>query len=62
MIFEVESLGEYSARADVALAIVHAGWNLLELKSSTQSLEEVYLQLTGSNAAPALPTVDGGVQ
>lgn len=61
-IFEVESLADRSARADLARAVVHAGWNLLELKSTTQSLEEVYLQLTGSNAQPALPSVDGGVQ
>lgn len=61
-IFEVESLPDHSARADLARAVVLAGWNLLELKSTTQSLEEVYLQLTGSNAQPALPTVDGGVQ
>ncbi len=62
VIFEVESLAGQSARADVARAIVQSGWNLLELKSTTPSLEEVYLQLTGSNAAPALPTVDGAVQ
>ncbi len=61
-IFEVESLPDRSARADLARAVVHAGWNLLELKSTTQSLEEVYLQLTGSNAEMARPTVDGGVQ
>ena len=62
LIFEVESLPDRSPRADLARAVVHSGWNLLELKSTTQSLEEVYLQLTGSSATPALPTVDGGVQ
>ncbi len=60
-IFEIESLPERNARADVARAIVHAGWNLLELKSTTYTLEEVYLMLTG-DAAPAAATPAGGVQ
>jgi ABC-2 type transport system ATP-binding protein len=49
--FEVESLADSNARPDIARAIVHAGWNLLELKSTTQSLEEVYLALTGGGTA-----------
>lgn len=49
-VFEVESLGGYNTRPDVARAVVQAGWNLLELKPSTHSLEEVFLELTG--AAP----------
>jgi ABC-2 type transport system ATP-binding protein len=65
-VFEVESLQGKNARADVARAIVHAGWNLLELKSSSLTLEEVFLELTGSpHAAPPPapePVVDGGVQ
>ncbi len=60
-IFEIESLPDRNARADVARAIVHAGWNLLELKSTTYTLEEVYLMLTG-DAAPAPTTPAGGVQ
>jgi ABC-2 type transport system ATP-binding protein len=48
-IFEVDSLPERNARADIARAVVHSGWNLLELKSLTFSLEEVFLELTGSN-------------
>src|SRR5438270_12824514 len=32
-VFEVESLPDRNARADLARAVVHAGWNLLELKS-----------------------------
>jgi ABC-2 type transport system ATP-binding protein len=59
--FEVESLPERNPRGDLARAVVHAGWNLLEMKSTTYSLEEVYLMLTGANVSgPA--TVDGGVQ
>lgn len=55
LVFVVESLQGRNARADVARAIVHAGWNLLELKSSTRTLEEVYLERTGV-------AVSGGAQ
>lgn len=57
LIFEIESLAGRNVRGDLARAIVHAGWNLLELKSMTLSLEEVFLELTGSDAAhrPAEP-------
>jgi ABC-2 type transport system ATP-binding protein len=52
--FEVENLAGQNPRADVARALVQAGWNLYELKSVTFSLEEVFLELTGSKT--------GGVQ
>src|SRR3954447_18335340 len=59
--FEVESLPDRSSRGDIARAIVHAGWNLIEMKSTSMTLEEAYLQITGAGGeAPAL--VDGGVQ
>lgn len=63
-VFEVESLEGRNARPDVARAIVHAGWNLLELKSSTLTLEEVFLELTGSHAGAPVATaaVSGAVQ
>jgi ABC-2 type transport system ATP-binding protein len=48
MVFEVESLPGQQARADVARVVVNAGWSLLELRSLNYSLEEVFLQLTGS--------------
>jgi ABC-2 type transport system ATP-binding protein len=48
LIFEVDSLPGRNARADIARAVVQSGWNLLELKSLTYSLEEVFLELTGS--------------
>jgi ABC-2 type transport system ATP-binding protein len=63
-IFEVESLQGMNARSDVARAIVHAGWNLLELKSTSLTLEEVFLELTGSHPQPE-PTelaAEGSVQ
>ncbi len=48
LIFEVDTLPGRNARADVARAVVQSGWNLLELKSLTYSLEEVFLELTGT--------------
>ena len=48
LVFEVDSLPGRNARADIARAVVQSGWSLLELKSMTYSLEEVFLELTGS--------------
>lgn len=50
-VFEVQSLSGRNARADLARAVVHSGWSLLELKSMTSSLEEIYLSLTGGGLA-----------
>lgn len=47
-VFEVESQKGRSVRGDVARAIVEAGWDLNELRPAAMSLEEVFLQLTGS--------------
>jgi len=52
-IFEVESGKGQLVRGDLARAVVEAGWDLNELRSSAMSLEEVFLQLTGSQPAPA---------
>jgi hypothetical protein len=38
--------------------VVHAGWNLLEMKSST-TLEEVFLELTGANQGAPEPANAG---
>ena len=46
-VFEVESLQGRSVRAEIARAVVTAGWELHELRSVAVSLEEVFLQLTG---------------
>jgi ABC-2 type transport system ATP-binding protein len=51
-IFEVEGTGA-RIRGDVARAVVEAGWDLNELRSAAVSLEEVFLQLTGAEAANA---------
>jgi ABC-2 type transport system ATP-binding protein len=45
--FEVESLPGRNVRADVARAVIEAGWNLNELHPVSASLEEIFLQLTG---------------
>jgi hypothetical protein len=43
---------------------VHAGWNLLELKSTSLTLEEVFLELTGapSQPEPVEAPAEGAVQ
>jgi ABC-2 type transport system ATP-binding protein len=47
-IFEVESLKDRIIRGDLARAIVDSGWNLNELRPTAMSLEEIFLQLTGT--------------
>jgi ABC-2 type transport system ATP-binding protein len=48
--FELESLQGRSIRGDVARAVVDSGWDLTELRPVALSLEEVFLQLTGTEA------------
>ena len=60
LIFEVEGLPDANPRAEIARAVVNSGWNLLELKSLTLSLEEVFLELTGSSAETAVSNGAGG--
>jgi ABC-2 type transport system ATP-binding protein len=58
-VLEVESVEGASIRPDLARAVVHAGWNLEQLRTAATSLEDVFLQLTSSEktkpaaAAPA---------
>ena len=61
MIFEVEGSKERSVRGDVARAIVESGWDLNELRTAAMSLEEVFLQLTGTeaNAEPEVVAAGG---
>lgn len=48
-LLEVETIeGGSSIRGDLARAVVHAGWNLEEMRASATSLEDVFLQLTAS--------------
>jgi ABC-2 type transport system ATP-binding protein len=44
-------------RSDLARTIIENGWNLLELKSLTVSLEEVFLHLTTEERAAGLEEV-----
>ena len=46
--FEVHSLENYSVRPELARAIVQSGWNLNELRTVGESLEEIFLELTKS--------------
>ena len=50
-VFEVESEKGRLVRGDLARAVVQAGWDLNELRPSAMSLEEIFLQLTGSEAS-----------
>ena len=49
--FEVESLKDKFVRGDLARAVVEAGWDLSELRTSAVSLEKIFLQLTGDHAS-----------
>jgi ABC-2 type transport system ATP-binding protein len=50
-VFEIESEKGF-VRGDLARAVVEAGWDLNELRPAAMSLEEIFLQLTGEEAAP----------
>jgi ABC-2 type transport system ATP-binding protein len=50
VVFEVQSLKGQLMRGDLARAIVTSGWDLCELRPTAKSLEEIFLQLTGSEA------------
>ncbi len=59
IIFEVESQKGKLQRGDLARAVVESGWDLNELRPSAMSLEEIFLQLTGSEAAGTPATAKG---
>ena len=50
LIFEVQSQKGQLVRGDLARAVVASGWDLCELRPAARSLEEIFLQLTGSEA------------
>jgi ABC-2 type transport system ATP-binding protein len=50
--FELESGKDAFVRGDLARAVVESGWDLNELRPTSMSLEEIFLQLTG-DVAPA---------
>jgi ABC-2 type transport system ATP-binding protein len=51
VVFEVENQKGRFVRGDLARAVVESGWDLNELRPVAMSLEEVFLQLTGSEAS-----------
>ncbi len=65
--FEIESLQGRHIRADLARTVVNSGWNLSELRAVGLSLEDIFLQLTGSErkepqTEPAEPAAKEGEQ
>lgn len=60
LIFEVEATKDRAVRGDVARAVVEAGWDLNELRPAALSLEEIFLQLTGSEAPAEMEAVAAG--
>ena len=50
-LFETESRKGELVRGDLARAVIAGGWDLNELRPAAMSLEEVFLQLTGSDSA-----------
>ena len=51
--FEVEGLPDKQIRDEVARAIVEGGWRLHELRSLSQNLEQVFLELTAATPEAA---------
>src|SRR5579863_4454017 len=49
-VYEIESKKGF-VRGDLARAVVEAGWDLNQLSPAAMSLEEIFLQLTGADAA-----------
>ena len=62
VVFEIESQKGRLARGDLARAVVESGWDLNELRPAAMSLEEVFLQLTGSEASAAGQPAEKGPQ
>ncbi len=57
-VFEGESQKGSLVRGDLARAVVESGWDLNELRPSSMSLEEVFLQLTGREERGAEAAVE----
>lgn len=51
LLFDLESLQGRAIRGEVSRAVVESGWDLTELRPVALSLEEVFLQLTGTEQA-----------
>ena len=57
--FEVESLKGSHIRAELARAVVKAGWGLNELHAVGFSLEDIFLQLTAAEQSAAGAATQG---
>ncbi len=57
LLYTVEGAQGRSVKAELARAVVESDWNLMELHSAGLSLEEIFLQLTGTEKQSA-----GGAQ
>jgi ABC-2 type transport system ATP-binding protein len=62
VIFEVEATKDRGVRGAVARAVVESGWDLNELRPAALSLEEIFLQLTGTEAPAEMEAVAAGGQ
>src|SRR6202162_3323985 len=62
ILFEVEATKDRGVRGAVARAVVESGWDLNELRPTALSLEEIFLQLTGSEAPAEMEIVAAGGQ
>src|SRR5690242_5099980 len=58
LMFEIEGSG--LVRGDLARVVVESGWDLNELRTSGRSLEEIFLQLTGSDQTEPAPSQEVG--
>jgi ABC-2 type transport system ATP-binding protein len=56
-LFEVESQKGRLVRGDLARAVVECGWDLNELRPAAMSLEEIFLQLTGTEPSTEAESV-----
>lgn len=53
--FEVQAAKDRDVRAELARAVVESRWNLLELKTSGMSLEDIFLKLTTKDVSEESP-------
>jgi ABC-2 type transport system ATP-binding protein len=60
LLFEVEATKDRGVRGEVARAVVESGWELNELRPAALSLEEIFLQLTGTEAHAETEAVPAG--
>jgi ABC-2 type transport system ATP-binding protein len=60
--FEVESLQGRHIRAELARAVVNAGWSLTELRAVGLSLEDIFLQLTAAEKKDQAVQTEGATK